>query len=259
MPDTINKDTLTGNNKPLVSVITVVLNGEKHIEQTIQSVLNQTYSNIEYIIIDGKSTDNTLNIIKQYQSKISQVISEKDKGIFDAMNKGITIAKGELIGILNADDYYELTAIENIVNAYNKNDADVFHGNMMVLNNGSKQLELPDISKMKQQPSIFHPTCFVKKNVYEKIGMFDIKYKISSDYDFLLRCLNSNLKFFYVESTITNFRPGGMSGSCKSNIEGYHIMKHHKTGYHNNVIWRGIKCYTKSFLKNLINLVKFND
>lgn len=246
-------------NKPLVSVVTVVLNGDKHIEQTIQSVINQTYLNIEYIIIDGKSTDNTLNIINKYKANINQFISEKDNGIFDAMNKGLSKANGILIGILNADDYYEPTAIENTVNTYVTNNSDILHGNMVIESEHGQQLVKPDISKMKQQPSIFHPTCFVKKTVYNDIGMFDTKYKISSDYDFLLRCLNRNYKFSYVDSIITHFRPGGMSGLCKSNIEGYHIMKHHKTGYHNHVIWRGIKCYIKTFLKKVINLIKFND
>jgi hypothetical protein len=114
----------------------------------------------------------------------------------------------------------------------------------------------PDISKMNEKPSIFHPTCFVKKQVYEEAGPFDVQFKISSDYEFLLRCIRKNYKFYYVPRVITAFRSGGMSASCASNIEGYKIMKMHRTGYHRAVIMRGIKCYVKTFLKKALLLVK---
>jgi glycosyltransferase involved in cell wall biosynthesis len=107
-------------SEPLVSIITVVFNGERYLEETIKSVINQTYKNIEYIIIDGGSTDNTLNIIKKYEDKIDYWISEKDKGIYDAINKGIKLSRGELIGIINADDYYEIDVLEKVVSIYTK-------------------------------------------------------------------------------------------------------------------------------------------
>jgi glycosyltransferase len=103
-------------------------------------------------------------------------------------------------------------------------------------------------------PAIFHPTCFVNKLVYNKTGMFDTQYKISADYDFLLRCLKQNFTFYYIPQTLTCFRLGGMSGSCASNIEGYRIMKAHKTGHHQKMILRTIKCYVKTFIKKVINL-----
>ena len=103
------------NNSPLISIITVSYNAVKTIEDTITSVLNQTYSNIEYIIIDGASTDGTLEVIKKYQDDISIIVSEPDKGIYDAMNKGIERANGELIGIINADDWYEANAVERSI------------------------------------------------------------------------------------------------------------------------------------------------
>ena len=114
----------------------------------------------------------------------------------------------------------------------------------------------PDITKMDEKPSIFHPTCFVKRAVYKEIGLFDTQFKISSDYEFLLRCIRKNRKFQYIPEVITGFRIGGISGSCASNIEGYKIMKIHKTGHHKEVIWRGIKCYTKTFLKKILHLKK---
>jgi len=240
-------------SRPLVSIITVVLNGQLHMEQTIQSVLDQTYSNIEYIIIDGGSKDNTLQIIKQYEHKIDYWQSKEDKGLYFAMNKGITLAKGEIIGILNSDDFLNNNTVKYVVETYLKSPADILHGDInVVTEKGSTQMR-PDYEKMMQQPSIFHPTCFVKKTVYETIGAFHTEYKISADYDFLLRCIKSNYVFTYIPHVLSNFRLGGMSGSCKSNIEGYHIMKIHQTGFHKQVIWRAIKCYIKTFVKKIIH------
>ncbi len=252
----LEKTTIAG--QPLVSIITVVLNGEKHIEQTIKSVLVQSYSNIEYLIIDGGSVDGTLSIIKKYEDKIDYWQSEKDKGIYFAMNQGISLAKGEIIGILNADDFYLENAVTNIIETHHKYNADIYYGDMLLVKDNSavssENKMKPDISKMNEKPSVFHPTCFVKKSVYDKIGLFDTQFKISSDYEFLLRCIRKNFKFQYVPHSITGFRAGGMSTSCASNIEGYKIMKMHKTGYHKAVIFRGIKCYVKTFLKKIIHL-----
>jgi glycosyltransferase involved in cell wall biosynthesis len=238
-------------NFPLVTIITVVLNGEKYVEQTFKSVFNQTYSNIEYIVIDGGSNDSTIDIIKKYDNQIDYWQSGSDNGLYFAMNKGIELAKGELIGILNADDYYNEDTVKLIVESYLKTNADVFHGDILLITeNGSVRMK-PDFNKMQQQPSVFHPTCFVKKMIYDEIGSFDTQYKISADYDFLLRCIKHNYIFNYIPEVLCHFRPGGMSASCASNIEGYKIMKLHQTGYHKQVIWRTIKCYLKTFIKNL--------
>src|ERR1700739_123500 len=133
---------------PLVSIITVVYNGSKYIEQTINSVLNQSYKNIEYIIIDGGSTDDTLNIIKRYESKIDYWQSEPDEGIFFAMNKGISLAKGELIGIINADDFYLPGTVKNVVEADNVYHADIYHGDMQYISEKGEPLSSakPDIT-----------------------------------------------------------------------------------------------------------------
>jgi len=241
---------------PLVSIITVVFNGAKHIEQTIKSVLGQSYANIEYIIIDGGSTDNTLEIIKRYEDKIDYWQSERDGGIYFAMNKGISLAKGELIGIINADDYYLPDTVAKVIESDKAQHADIYHGDMQYITESGDALSSakPDITKMNEMPAIFHPTCFVKKKVYDKAGLFDTQYKISADYDFLLRCLKQNFSFHYIPQTLTCFRLGGMSGSCASNIEGYKIMKVHQTGHHKKIIFRTIKCYVKTFLKKMINL-----
>ncbi len=250
---TIGVEKKSEMNFPLVTIITVVLNGEKYLEQTFNSVFNQSYSNIEYIVIDGGSKDNTIDIIEKYTTQIDFWQSEPDKGLYFAMNKGIGLAKGELIGILNADDYYTEDAVKLVVEAYLKTNADVFHGDMLLLTGNESVKMKPDFNKMMQQPSVFHPTCFVKKVVYDKICSFDTKYKISADYDFLLRCIKHNYIFDYIPELLCHFRPGGMSASCASNIEGYKIMKLHQTGYHKQVIWRTIKCYLKTFVKKFIN------
>jgi glycosyltransferase involved in cell wall biosynthesis len=204
---------------PLVSVITVVLNGEKFIEETFKSVFAQSYKNIEYIVVDGGSKDDTLDIIKKNEDRIDFWISEKDQGIYYAMNKGITLATGEIIGILNADDHYSKDCVQHVVDAYLRTKADVIHGDIILIT-GTQSRMKPDIATMNEKPSIFHPTCFVKKSVYQSIGAFDTRYRISSDYDFLLRCLKKGCTFHYVPEVLTYFRPGGMSASCASNIEG---------------------------------------
>ncbi|MDO4190908.1 MAG: glycosyltransferase, partial [Bacteroidales bacterium] len=129
------------NNTPLVSIITVCFNAEKTIEQTIQSVINQTYSNIEYIIIDGKSTDSTLNIVSKYKDNIATIISEPDNGIYDAMNKGIKLSSGELIGIINADDWYEKDAVKIMVNKYlstENKDNSLYYGMIRIWKNNKE-------------------------------------------------------------------------------------------------------------------------
>lgn len=241
--------------EPLVSIITVVLNGEKHLEQTICSVLEQDYKNIEYIIIDGGSTDSTPDIIKRYEDRIDLWQSGRDGGIYFAMNKGIALAKGELIGIINADDFYKPGAIRKVVEADAEHHASVYYGDMELVQEPLLTMK-PDITKMDEMPAIFHPTCFVKRSVYEQAGAFDTQYRISADYDFLLRCIRKGYAFHYVPATLTAFRPGGMSASCASNIEGYRIMKTHQTGYHRSVVWRAMKCYVKTFVKKIIHLRK---
>jgi glycosyltransferase involved in cell wall biosynthesis len=203
---------------PLVSVITVTYNAEKYLEHTILSIVNQTYTNIEYIIIDGKSTDKTTSIIEQYSDIVSTWLSEPDNGIYDAMNKGIILSHGELIGILNAGDFYQPDAIEKIVNAYLNNfptDTGIFHGNINYYwENGiffKEKKANPDISVLYKKNNIFHPTFFVTKSTYEKNGLFDLHYKIAADMDFAMRNYTKGIQFIYLDNVITNFRMGGIS------------------------------------------------
>lgn len=197
-------------DKMLVSVVTVVFNGEKHLEQTIQSVLTQTYGNIEYIIIDGGSTDGTLDIIKKYEDRLAYWVSEPDNGISDAFNKGIIKATGEIIGILNADDWYEPDSVAQLV--ANAEKGDVFHGVMQYWGDEKKlHKTYPDASLLAKEMTINHPTVFVKKWVYEKYGVFRLDYRYAMDYELMLRFFVNGVKFYAIDSVLTNMRYEGVS------------------------------------------------
>src|SRR5882724_3849250 len=174
------------DQSPLVSIITIVYNGEEHIEGTIKSVLDQTYPNIEYILIDGGSTDGTIEIINKYRHAIAFFISEKDSGISDAFNKGIRRANGEIIGIINADDWYENDTVAKVVEQIG--DSDISYGDLRLLKNGKTDFILKgDHNYLDREMTINHPTVFAKRKCYEQFGLFDIKYKCAMDYDLVLR------------------------------------------------------------------------
>lgn len=201
--------------EPLVSIITVVYNGEKTIAQTIESVLNQIYQNIEYIIVDGKSTDGTLDIINNFRNQIAHVVCEKDLGIYDAMNKGISLAKGDVIGLINADDYYELDAVENIVKLYKKGLVN-YYGALRNIDDNNDTYISPatdNLAKLKRGMVVSHPSLFVNKEVYERYGKFSLEYKVAADWDFTLRCYTKGVQFIKTEKIISNFRIGGVSGT----------------------------------------------
>jgi glycosyltransferase involved in cell wall biosynthesis len=203
-----------------ISIITVVYNGSKTLEQTIHSVLNQSYKNIEYIIIDGGSTDGTIDIVKKYEKDISLWISEPDKGLYDAMNKGISYAKGELIGMINSDDWYQLDAVEIMVNEYlNNPNCTIFHGDRMnILESGEKKLYKfnPSVFKFKYYGMTYnHPSMFISRKEYDE-HLYDTSYKSHSDYKFVLEAfMKKRDKLHYVNKTIANFRLGGISSNTK--------------------------------------------
>ena len=204
----------------LVTVITPCFNSRATIKDTLESVLHQTYENIEYIIIDGGSTDGTLDVIRQYEKKFQgrmKVVSEKDDGIYDAMNKGISMASGQLVGIVNSDDYYETDAVEIMVNAMRPElKYQILYGFQRCLENRKEvRVVLFHHNYLKKQ-MITHPTCFVTRNVYTDYGMFDLKYRSSADYEFVLRLFQeTDVNFIPVYHIISNFELGGMSSTQK--------------------------------------------
>lgn len=198
--------------KPLVSIITAVLNGDKYLEHTIQSVLEQSYDNIEYIIIDGGSTDKTLDIIQQYDKSIDYWISHMDNGISSAFNLGIENAKGDIIGIINSDDWYEPDAIKNVVNIFISANPDLVCGAIQFWQHDKKIISsLSEIARIKRETSIHHSTVFIKKNIYESFGGFNNEYKYAMDYELLLRFKMKGVKFYSLNDVIANRRLEGIS------------------------------------------------
>ena len=210
----------------LVSIITVCYNSEKYIDQTIQSVINQTYDAIEYILIDGRSTDNTLSIIEKYSNQYPQLIrclSERDTGIYNAMNKGIAMANGELIGIINSDDWYESSAVEHAVRAYTKYGKAVYHGiQRNYIHDEVTGLQSTCANQLTKH-MIEHPTCFIPKALYNQMGLFDDTYKYVGDYELMLRFKQKNIPFIMIEEIMANFREGGASHSLNAVKENYKL------------------------------------
>lgn len=202
--------------KTLVSIITVCWNSEKYIRDTIESVLNQTYKNIQYIIIDGKSTDKTLSIIDEYKERFGDrltLVSEKDSGIYNAMNKGLALVKGELVGIINSDDYYELDAVEKMVEQYKLHGSGVYYGFERSLKDEKEYCIVRKNPHFLKETMIAHEATFITTDIYKKIGNFDENYRIVADYDLMLRIKEAEVNFFPVNAIISNFRFGGASSS----------------------------------------------
>ncbi len=205
------------SNLPLVSVITISYNSEKTIEKTIKSVLDQSYANVEYLIIDGLSTDRTLEIVRSYESRfkergfIFKYITESDKGISDAFNKGINLATGELIGIVNSDDWYEPDAVRTIVENI-ENGFDIYCGSLKLYDTSLNYIKTR-VSRIGLLPLgmyIMHPTVFVRKEIYAN-NMFDTSLKIAMDYDVLLKFRKRRIKVKNTNRVISNMQLGGVS------------------------------------------------
>ncbi len=203
------------NKNIKVSIITVCFNCEKTIRSTIESVLYQTYKNIEYIIIDGKSLDSTVEIIKEYIPLFKgrlRYISEEDNGIYDAMNKGIRLSTGDLIGIINGDDFYETDAVENIIEHIDLTKYQVLYGYCNVIYKGQIVKVMKTHHKRLNKDMIPHPTCFVTRQTYQNFGLFLTGFKIASDYELMLRFYKSKqVTFIQIPKIIANFRKGGVS------------------------------------------------
>lgn len=201
----------------LVSVLTPCFNSVRTIEKTLECIEKQTYQKMEYIIIDGGSTDGTLELIEQHRARLPKqftLISEKDQGIYDAMNKGIRLAKGRLIGIVNSDDWYEEDTIEQIVKHYQGNQYEVVYGMQRTYLNGKEKATFIYHHDFLPEQMITHPTCFVTTDAYNELGTFDLKYRSAADYDLMLRFYESKrVVFTPIYQVLSNFQLGGMSSS----------------------------------------------
>ncbi len=238
-----------------ISIITVCYNSASTIKDTLNSVLNQTYKNYEYLIIDGLSTDNTLNILKKYtkafQGKL-KIISEKDHGLYDAMNKGINLATGDIIGILNSDDILANKYVfEKIITTFKKEKTDAVYGDLVFLD--KETMSIPTRNFIAHKPSTHfawhppHPTLYLKKEVYKTLGNFNLSYPITADLDFMLRFLASPYKLTYLPEYLVKMRSGGVS---TNGLQGYlNNLKESYTVLKNNHL-------KLPFLTNLYRIIK---
>lgn len=244
-----------------VSIITISYNSAETIEDTIQSVLAQDYTNIEYIVVDGASSDGTVAIIDRYRDKISQVISEKDKGIYDAMNKGVALATGDVVGILNSDDVYAATTIiSDVVKEFNSSKATALYGDLVYVKKDnlattvrywqSKAYSKENFLKGWMPP---HPAFFLKKDMYNKFGVYNTQFKISADYELMLRMLyKHDVSVTYLPKVLTKMRVGGESNKG--------IGSRIKANKEDRLAWKinGLNPRTFTFIrKPLSKLVQF--
>lgn len=239
-------------DKPLISIITVVFNGEKYLEETIQSVIKQTYDNVEYIIIDGGSTDGTMGIIKKYEHAIDYWVSEKDNGIYHAMNKGLSLAIGDYIALLNCGDWYEIDACEQVLKYILLYKYDIYYGLIRNFDkNIFRNVSGSTINNL-QKSMIAHPTCFISKYVYSKYK-YNVKYKSASDYDLIIRLYKAGFKFYFIERIIANFNLGGISESYLGIIESLRIKKKYEYISYTKYILLIIQASITKILRLVIN------
>jgi glycosyltransferase involved in cell wall biosynthesis len=202
-----------------ISIITISFNAKATIEKTLQSVANQSYKNIEHIIVDGGSRDTTLQICNSF-SHISKILSEPDKGVYDAFNKGLKLAAGDVIGFLNSDDtFYNENSIQSIVDAFSNNETDIVYGNLDYVNEEGKVIR-NWISKPYEKGLVkkawmpAHPSFYCKKEVYERLGAYNDSFKIAGDFELCLRFLEiNNIPSFYLNKKVVKMLVGGISNS----------------------------------------------
>lgn len=244
-----------------ISIITITFNSASTIEETILSVINQSYANIEYIIVDGKSSDDTLKIIEKYKESISKLVSEQDDGLYDALNKGIEMATGEIIGILHSDDFYiDNKVIEKYVALFQKTDADAVYSDLYYVDKSDTHKIIRQWKSGEYSETSFlngwmppHPTFFVRKNTYTQFGKFNTQFKSAADYELMLRFIQKHkIKIAYLPEYTIKMRVGG-----KSNVS---IQNRVNANMEDRKAWKinGLKprFYTL-YLKPLRKLIQF--
>ena len=212
-----------------ISIITICFNSSATIENAIRSVLSQTCLNVEYIIVDGKSTDKTLEVISKYKDRIAKIVSEKDEGIYFALNKGIALATGDVIGLLHSDDFYANEKIlARVADEFNKRNVESVYGDLQYVNKNNVAKIFRHWKAGEYNEGIFikgwvppHPTFFVKKSVYEKLGTFNTQLKTAADYELMLRFLHKHkITTSYIPEVLVKMRVGGKSNvSLKNRIK----------------------------------------
>lgn len=247
-----------------ISVITATYNSGSTLRDTIESVINQTYKDIEYIIVDGVSKDNTLDIAREYEPQFEgkmRIISESDKGIYDAMNKGVAMATGDVVGILNSDDFYTSNdVLLQIKNTFETNDVDAIYGDIHFVNDGNLDKCIRYYSsknfktwKMRMGWMPAHPSFYCKKEIYTQYGAFDCSYKIGADFENLLRLLFVNkIKTKYIALDCVTMRTGGVSTSGISSHK--QIFNDHMKAYKKNNIYSNFLLEGTRYMLKVIDL-----
>jgi len=245
-----------------VSIITISYNSEKSISDAITSVLSQSYENIEYIIVDGKSKDNTIDIVKSFGDKITTFVSEPDKGIYDALNKGIGLATGDIVGFMHSDDLFANDQIiSNVVKKFKENNTDSLYGDLQYVYKEDTNKILRywksgvfSLRQLKLGWMPPHPTLYIKKWVYDKYGGFNIDMGISADYDTMLRFLGKyKISTQYLPEVMVKMRVGGASNRSLGNIikkskEDWDAINRNKFGNIFTLVFKNLRKVTQ-FLK----------
>lgn len=224
---------MPSNNIPLISIITIVYNDNQNIQETIDSVMSQTYANMEYIIIDGGSVDGTKEILIKNSKFLSYFVSEPDKGIYDAINKGIAAATGKYIGLLHSGDlFFDRNTVQIIANDFNKNNTDSIFADVDIVNAANTNKTIRHYSgknfnqwKLRIGLAPPHPTFYCKREVYKRLGKYLTKYRVSADYEMMVRAFYKyKISYSYINSTLVKMRDGGESnngifGQLQQNME----------------------------------------
>lgn len=249
----------------LFSIITICYNSEKTIERTIKSVLAQSCKDYEYLIIDGASKDSTLDIIKKYEPQFNGRLkwsSEPDTGIYNAMNKGIERSSGKIIGIVNSDDWLasdSLATLENILKEDSDNSNKILTGEVLFhYQDGTTQHYSTSKERYKHfskqyRMGLNHPATFVPKSIYDRIGLFDERFKLYADADFVLKCFEANVDMVFIDKVLSNMSDGGASNNRSQAMfdDALLLIKLHSKNSFDRC-WRTVRCYIKWTLKGII-------
>lgn len=198
-------------DNPLVSIVTIVRNNVATLPRAMDSVLSQDYPHIEYIVIDGESTDGTLELLRAADDRIALWLSERDHGISDAFNKGIALSCGAIVGLLNSDDWYEPGAVRAVVDAFQQSGSDIACGKLQYWEHGRRTyLVTSDPEQLARGMSVGHPTVFVRRECYECNGLFRLDFRLAMDYEWLLRARTAGARFVMVDRHLSNMQGGGI-------------------------------------------------